>query len=149
MVMARDSVFLWYGNGSYYPFHIFVQKLQLLQRPPRGSCRERMRNTLVAAVALLVLGTTNVIIGEQKLATHQQIIQEWPAHRGGALLHDTLPLGKENERFNALQGRISFYRFVVLGGRTMLALAGIFFLASLVWAGEAVEQRELGSEIDE
>jgi len=144
-----DSVFLWYDNGSYYPFHIIVRKLQLLQKPPRGSCRERMRNTLVTALALLVLGTTNVIIGEQKLATHQQLIRQWPETRDRSLMQDTLPLQKEDERLTALKGRVSFYRFVVLGGRTMLALAGVFLLASLVWAGEALEHRELGADDEE
>lgn len=105
-----------------------------------------MRNTLVTAVALLVLGTTNVIIGEQKLATHQQLIRQWPEPRERALLPETLPLAKEDERLTALKGRVSFYRFVVLGGRTMLALAGVFFLASLVWAGEALEHQELADE---
>jgi len=107
---------------------------------PRGNRLKRL--FLGISIVLLTLGVGNIAFGTYKMKEHLFILSE-------ALRERTIPkveqapfsipildryvnLDKQAQHISRVQSRVSFYEFVILGGKGILAIGAIFLLAGVV-----------------
>lgn len=110
------------------------------------SVRRAARNPLLAAgFAIMLLGAGNWINGQQKLAEYAALVQQdatrVPAESFGGFPHLTAetnaallrPLRSPLGTRSFAQGKLEFYRVVLMGGR-LFALFGAFtMVVALIW----------------
>ncbi len=93
------------------------------------------------AILLLTLGIGNLAFGKHKKAEYIQILSEAKAGVTIPELGETpfskptydryVDLDRQQKHLERVQSRVNFYEFVMLGGKALLGLAGIFLLAWL------------------
>lgn len=98
-----------------------------------------VKTTLGFALLLIVLGFANILFGQHKsneylslLSKASQELASPETPQSVPLLNPYLNTDKQSQYINMLKARIDFYTFVMLGGRCLLALAGVLLAACIV-----------------
>ena len=97
------------------------------------------KRLMIIALYCLVLGAGNIIFGSIKadeyraalLQAQAEFIQQEPAQTALPMLNPTVNMDIQDRYISRLNARLGFYQIVILGGRCILALGGIFLLLFL------------------
>ena len=99
-----------------------------------------VRTLITGGSLCLLLGFGNTTYGSFKLKEYEFLLSKAASELATPYpAHPELPFklevntDKQVLYINKLKSRISFYSFVVLGGKSILALSGILFLGALLW----------------
>jgi len=91
---------------------------------------------LVTGITLVVLGAGNAVIGSQKLAQYERVVEEGRTHGyvadGRATDRILRPVDEETERYNISRAKVDLYHVVLSGGLVMLAVGAILTIAAWV-----------------
>ena len=98
------------------------------------------------SILFIILGGGNIIFGAIKAAQYRDLVNEMSAPASSSK-HDalldvetrSLPSVVSQEYLSQVKVRLDFYRFVALGGKWMLAIAGFFLLVFLVTRQSGVD----------
>lgn len=100
----------------------------------------RLRLLLGSAGILAVVGLGNGVFGYLKAEEYRETLSEATSRLTRLNQESPLPLPEpalapdpQNQAVRFLEARITFYEYVSLGGKIMLALAGVLLLATLSW----------------
>lgn len=90
---------------------------------------------IVLALCFVLLGSGNILFGTLKRQDYVTALEEAqlelntsPLRAEVPLLNPTVNIDLQTEYMNRLSARINFYEFVVIGGRCLLAIGGLFIL---------------------
>lgn len=113
--------------------------------------RDRTVRTLFSgAILLTVVGLGNLIFGQVRLAHYESALSDAASELSDATaniperpadssaqnpLPTSLNIERQNRLIDGLKARVDFYTLVVLGGRCMLAAAGVCLLGILLHRG--------------
>jgi hypothetical protein len=91
---------------------------------------------LITGVTLVVLGLGNAVIGSQKLAQYERVVEEGRMHGWVPDAHTTdrilRPVDEDAERYNISRAKVDLYHVVLSGGVVMLAVGAILTIAAWV-----------------
>ena len=91
---------------------------------------------LITGVTLVVLGAGNAVIGSQKLAQYEHVVEEGRAHGYVPETRSTdrilRPVDEDAERYNISRAKVDLYHVVLSGGLAMLAVGAILTIAAWV-----------------
>ena len=97
------------------------------------------RTLFYASIIALCLGIGNITFGNIKYSEYKTALEEIKKERRTAepqskiSILDTKPTKKTSkQQLRRIRARLSFYDFVILGGKVLLGIAGILLLALLV-----------------
>ena len=105
--------------------------------------RDRVLRTLIATAALTtILGAANVLFGTSKISHYEVVLSKASAELATPeeitktpFFDQSLSLDRQQAYINRIRARIAFYGFVVLGGKTFLAISGALLLGALIRLG--------------
>lgn len=96
----------------------------------------RLRTSILLSLALILLGVGNIVYGDYKAREYAKLVnqaaQELNRPKTGKpdpLFSPTVNVDKQNQHIRKLDALLSYYQFVKIGGKGILALAGIVLLA--------------------